>query len=180
MTTEYTATDTKLEVPYLSQYLDVSTPAYREISCGMTGVYMTLAHFGAILPSLDELIQKGIETGGYSDSGWRHEYFVSLFKEFGYTARREENMRDSAAESFREALRAGNPVIVSAVRHLFDQRFFHMVVLTGFREDAAGKLEGFFYHDPGLLKREGAAHRYVSLPTFLLDWRRMAIFPARI
>ena len=86
-------------------------------------------------------------------------------------------MRDRDSEQFVSSIKNGNPVIVSVMLRLWDQRLFHMVVLTGVRESQDGKLEGFFYHDPASLREDGAQHFYVSMPTFFLDWRRMAILP---
>lgn len=179
MTSEYSARDTKLEIPYVSQYLDIADAKQRLLGCGMTCTYMALKGFGANVPSLDELITRGVQEGGYIEAGWVHDYLVRIFTEAGYTCVRHEHLRDRDTEEFRTTIKAGNPVIVSVVRRMWDRRDFHMVLLTGVRESADGHLEGFFYHDPASLHRESAPHRYVPLSTFLLDWRRMAILPRR-
>lgn len=169
--------DTKLEVPYASQYLDVKDREQHLIACGMTCVYMALKFFDKNGDDLDTLVEKGMNDGGYTKSGWLHDYLLQVFKDHGAQAYREENMRDRDVEKIAQAIKVGNPVIVSAERRLFDQRQFHMVLITGIRE-ADGQLEGFFYHDPASLRRE-KAHLYVPLQTFLLDWRRKAIYPSR-
>ncbi|MHB1163502.1 MAG: C39 family peptidase [Minisyncoccota bacterium] len=175
----YTAHDTKLDVPYFSQYSDIEKAEYGVRACGMTCAYMVLKYFGAEVPTLEEVVDKGMREGGYSKSGWVHEYFVRLFQDFGYVCERREHMKDETTEDIRTAIKNGNPVIVSVVRRLWDQRLFHMVVLTGVRENVAGDLEGFFYHDPASVRKDGARHLYVPLPTFFLDWRHMAILPSR-
>lgn len=178
-TSEVTYMDTKLPVPYYSQYLDVADKDQALKSCGMTCVHMILHYFEKEPPSLDGMVSKGISEGGFSPSGWLHDYFVGLFKEFGLSSFREEGMRERDVEKFADSLSNGNPVIMSAERRLFDKRSFHMVVLTGFRRDSAGKLEGFFYHDPASLHPEDAKHQYVPLPTLYLSWRKMAIFVSK-
>lgn len=176
---EVTFVETKLNVPYYSQYNDVRDGDHRLRACGMTCAYMALKFFEAPVPTLDEMIGQGMQRGGFGDSGWIHDYFVSLFKSFGLACERYEGMRDRDVEQFRQMIHSGNPVIVSVARRMFDQRQFHQVLLTGVRESEAGALEGFFYHDPASLRQEGARHLYVPLPTFYLDWRHMAIFPQR-
>ena len=173
-------TDTKLDVPYVSQYRDVADPEQRPRACGMASVYMVLRYFGANVPPLDALITRGMNEGGYSQSGWIHDYFVSVFREFGFACERQENMQERDTLLIRDSIKEGNPVIVSAARRLWDQRMFHMVVITGIREDASGSLEGFFYHDPASLSEPGLQHLYVAVPTFMEDWRKMAIFPKRL
>jgi uncharacterized protein YvpB len=173
--------ETRLDVPYVSQYKDVTDGDHRLRSCGMVCVYMTLRFFtkdsGESLPSVDTLIEEGMQNGGYGKSGWIHDYFVRFFRDRGYACERKENMREHDVEDMRASILEGNPVIVSVTRRLWDQRLFHMVVLTGVREDEVGGLEGFFYHDPASLRENGSQHLYVALPTFFLDWRKMAIFP---
>lgn len=174
-----TYTDTHLRVPYFSQYKDVSDADHRLRSCGMTCAYMVLRYFDAEAPSLDEMITAGIRNGGYGPSGWIHEYFVGLFTQKGYGCIRRENMRDADVQDLRKHLEEGNPAIISVTRRLWDQRIFHMVVLTGFRVNEHGELEGFFYHDPASLHDSGIQNAFVPLATFFLDWRRMAILPSK-
>jgi hypothetical protein len=175
-TTEVTYMDTKLTVPYISQYLSVSDKEQSLKACGMTCAYMILKYFEVNVPSLDEMVNKGIADGGFSRSGWMHDYIVNLFSGSKLSSSRKEGMREQDVSLFVESLEGGNPVIISAERRLFDRRTFHMVVLTGFRKDATGKLEGFFYHDPASLQPSDAEHQYVPLSVLYLSWRKMAIF----
>lgn len=177
--TGITSSDIKLNVPYFSQYIHVQNADHRPVSCGMTSVYMILKYFGAKAPPLDELIERGIHEGGYSKSGWIHDYFVNLFHEFGYACERRENMDEGDIKDLQSRIKNGNPVIVSVIRRMWDQKDFHMVVLTGIRESSNSDLEGFFYHNPAGMRADDSSHLFVSLPSFYKDWRRMAILPSR-
>ncbi len=179
MTRQITFTDTILEVPYYSQYRDVKNPDSRIFSCGMTCVYMALAYFGAKLPSLDELIARGMREGGYGDSGWIHDYSVSLIQRFGFGCERKEQMSERDITQIRNAIKIGNPVIISTQLRLWDQRKFHQVLLVGVREGEGGEIAGFFYHDPAGSEKDALKNYFVPLPAFFLDWRRMAIFPKK-
>lgn len=167
--------DTILSVPFISQYQDVDTKEYRQRACGMCCVRMTLLQFGETPPPIDDMITEGMKNGGYSESGWRHDYFVSLFQKAGYGCERKELMQDVDVVLFRNALIAGNPVLVSSQYHTFGERLFHMVLLIGVREGTDGAIEGFFYQDPARIRAE----LYVSLADFLQDWRHLAIFPTK-
>jgi Papain-like cysteine protease AvrRpt2 len=176
---EVQSVDYKLDVPYFSQYKDVEGAELRQVSCGMTCAYMVLKYFGADVPTLDKMIERGIREGGYGPSGWIHDYFVKLFKDLGFECERQENIPERKIRMFRQNIRDGNPVMISVVRTMWDRRDFHIVLLTGVRESEVGEIEGFFYHDPAGLRQDGNTHRYVPVPLFFVDWRRMAILPKK-
>jgi hypothetical protein len=169
-------TDTKLEVPYFSQYLEVDNKENCLKACGMTCVYMVLKYNHMEIETLDNMVLEGIDTGGFGISGWSHDYFVDLFIKLGFESERKESMRNNDVTMIQENILNGYPVIVSAERILFDKKIFHQVLLTGIRQDDKGNLEGFFYHDPASLQPELATHCYVPIKTFFLSWRKMAIF----
>ncbi|MCR4330440.1 MAG: C39 family peptidase, partial [Patescibacteria group bacterium] len=55
----------KLEVPYYSQFLDVEDKYWMPRACGMACAKMVLDFYKVDTTSLDELIKKGSEEGGY-------------------------------------------------------------------------------------------------------------------
>ncbi len=180
-TEEVTFVDKILNVPYFSQYIDVKSSIENALrACGMTCVYMALSFLGKVGEnSLDEMVLSGMSEGGFSKSGWRHDYFVDIFQKAGLSSCRKENMREKDVVDFVQSIDNGFPVVVSVERVLWDDRRFHMVLLTGFRKNNKGELEGFFYHDPGSLCPESASHKFVPISTFYLSWRKMAIFPQK-
>jgi uncharacterized protein YvpB len=175
--TEAKFTDTILPIPYVSQYLDVKEKKHALTACGMTNVYMILKYFGANGDSLDDLVEKGIKDGGYGKSGWIHDYLIEVFKNHGIESYRMEKMLDKDVEKIKESIKSGNPVIVSVQQMLFDRRMFHMILIIGVRENENRELLGFLYHDPAGTKVEEFSDLFVSIPSFLEYWRRMAIFP---
>jgi len=171
--------DTILKVPIYSQYLDIDEKIQLLTACGMTSVFMGLKYFDTEGVSLPELVNKGVQEGGFGKSGWLHDYLVKVFNDYGYECYRKEGMRDRDVEEIRKAIKSGNPVIVSAQRMMFDRRIFHMVIITGVRETESGELDGFFYHDPAGIHLEEVTNLFVSIPVFLQYWRRMALFPIK-
>lgn len=167
----------KLEVPYYSQYLNVTDPYWMPRACGMAAVKMVLDYHGKQTPALEEMVKTGHADGGYSPSGWLHDYFIAFLKAYGLDAYRKEGMDEKEGlQEIRNALEAENPVIVSIVKHALEQTKFHMIVLTGFTEDDHGATRTLFYHDPEGTSEEQGAQREVDVGTFLSDWRKMAIF----
>ncbi len=169
--------DNILAVPYSSQYLDIDEKIHLLTACGMTSVYMALRYYGVSNGGLDKLVEKGVGEGGYSKSGWVHDYLVKVFEDHGVRCTRMEQMRDRDIEIIWESLKENNPVVISMQRFSFDRRIFHMVVVTGYRCNESGKLEGFFYHDPAGLNPDEVTNLFVSIPVFLQYWRKMAILP---
>lgn len=166
----------KLEVPYYSQFLDVEDKYWMPRACGMACAKMVLDFYKVDTASLDELIKKGSEEGGYGPWGWVHDYFVAFAKGYGLEAHREEKMDpEKGMAAIIDALRRNHPVIVSATKHILGQTKFHMVVITGYEEDKSA-VTGLYYHDPESTTREGGQHLFVDKETFMHEWRKMAIF----
>lgn len=168
----------KLDVPYHSQFLDVTDPYWMPRACGLSALKMMLDYYGKDAPDIVGLAEAAKRDGGYGATGLVHDYVVEVAKRHGLESHREEKMdeREGVAALERE-LRAGHPVIVSAVKLILGQTKFHMVVLTGFEEEG-GALSGFYFHEPESTDREAGSHVFVPLPKFLKSWRKMAIFMA--
>jgi len=164
----------KLDVPYYSQFLDVSDKKWMPRACGMACVKMILDFYNAESPELDVLIVEGYKNGGYGKWGWLHDYFVQIFKRFDLGSKRSEGMNNF--EELVNELKNGNPIIISAVKHILGQTKFHMVVLTGVEEDDSGNIVGFYYHDPESTDKETGRNIFVDIETFNNGWRKMAIF----
>jgi len=172
----------KLEVPYHSQFLDVADQYWIPRACGFSCMKMVFDFYGIHKGEIEDLAKEALETGGYGPSGLVHDYIVAQFKKAGLTSHREEGMTDGdGVADIVLALKAGNPVTLSAEKLILGQHKFHMVVLTGVKEKEGevGELEGFYFHDPESLSHEKGKHIFVTLHDFLLSWRRKAIFVSR-
>jgi hypothetical protein len=144
----------------------------------------------------DDLIDEAVIMNGYTKQGWSHDSLVSLLRNQGLHAYREEfrsmqlnpktrQMQPSSYEThltrngvskLANVLFKGKPVIVSVDAGFGTNVGTHLIVLTGFAEDDVG-LEGFFYNDPD--SRNGLKKDlFVELPRFRQYWRKLAIFVA--
>ncbi len=173
-------------VPYYSQSLDILDEQgnidkfWFRRSCGIACTKMVLDYFtGTKQKSLLELAEEGRERGGYSQSGWKHDYLVSLLKENDLEAFRKEKLEYSqGTKEMAKWIDDNGLVIVSCVVPFMNEKDFHMIVLTGVkwqdgRRDAP---IGFYYSDPDSLYPDVAKNRFVGTETFGEYWRNMAIF----
>ena len=139
--------------------------------------YLPAQAGGKQTPPLLEMYQTGEKEGGYSKSGWYHEYFLKVARGYGLNAERGEKIGEiMGLERIHDEIKAGYPVIVSTTKHILGQTKFHMVVLTGYEENEENKITGFYFNEPESLSIEQGEDLFVDIKTFLNDWRKMAIF----
>ena len=173
-------------VPYYSQSLDVLDKEgnidkyWFRRACGIACAKMILDYFRPEeSKSLLDLANEGRDKGGYSQAGWRHDYFLELFKEYGLTAFRKEQMDyQKGVKEMAYFIKDGGLVIASCVVPFMTETDFHMILLKGVRwKDAREDSPvGFYYSDPDSINKDSAAERYVGTEMFGNYWRKMAIF----
>jgi len=177
----------RLDIPYYSQYRDVTDPEWQQRACGVVCLKMILDARGIETPSLDEMIQDGVALGAYSENGWLHDGLLALGAKYGGELYRKEFRKKDADPETAERLNregvdmilreleAGHPVIVSAIKNFEISNKFHMVLVVG-AEIEEGIVKGFYYHDPDSYTDTKGAYQFVPMSTFGATWRRMAIF----
>lgn len=177
----------RLDIPYYSQYRDVTDPEWQKRACGIACLKMLLDARGTETPLLDEMIKNGVTLGAYSEHGWLHEGLIALGAQYGGELYRKEFRKkdadpETAARLNREGidtilqeLEMGRPVIISAIKNFEISNKFHMVLVVG-AEIEEGVVKGFYYHDPDSYTETKGAYQFVSMGTFTTAWRRMAIF----
>lgn len=167
----------KLDVPYLSQYLDIEDRIDAITSCGMTCVKMLLDYYKVPNDELGNLVKKGRAEGGYGQSGWIHDYFVKLFIEYGLSSHRMEKMNhEKGVIEIVKSIDIKSPVILSVERKLFSYPSFHMVLITGYKMDKSGNILGLYYSDPASTNRDTGKSRFAKIKELDEYWRHMAIF----
>lgn len=175
----------KLKVPYYSQYLDVTSKEWQPRACSIACLKMLLESKGGQAPLLDEMIAQGDAIGAYGESGWKQDGVIALAKQYGARLSRAEwrHSEEKSPDELNEEgiqflileLRAGRPVLASAIKKFKEDDKFHLVVLTGF-EEKDGEVIGFYYHDSDTQAREEGENLFVHIETFRTKWRKMAIF----
>ena len=175
----------KIKVPYYSQYLDVTDELWQPRACGVACLKMLLEAKGASVPILDEMIAQGCAIGVHGEYGWKHDGLVALAKQYGEKISRAEwrksegktpdELNDEGIIFIISKLKTKKPVIISAIRKFKESDKFHMVILTGFREECR-EVSGFYYNDPDARSKKEGQSLFVPIDILRAKWRKMAIF----
>ncbi|HEY9586055.1 MAG TPA: C39 family peptidase [Candidatus Paceibacterota bacterium] len=182
----------KLNVPYHSQFDEITIPEWKERGCAITCLKMCLDFVKPNeIPNIDDLIKEGIAINGYlGNVGWRHETLVRLAHNHGVPAYQEEfrsvkvdvanktfsenifekDLIDIGVQRIRETIDRKIPVIVS----VNERSGFHQLVVVGY-EDSLGTTTGFYVSDPDnrVGEKQGV---FMPVSDFLAVWRKFAIF----
>lgn len=171
----------KLEVPFYSQYTNVTDESWQNRACAMACLKMVMDFFAPNSnPNIDELIEKGLQIQAYLDNvGWVHAGLCMLARNHGFAAYNEEfrsldieieaGLIEMGIRKIRSKLELGLPVIISCSKNFDEFHKPHQIVLVGYDE------VGFYYHEPET-RDDSGANRYVELETFRNHWRKFAIF----
>lgn len=190
-----------LDIPYISQFDDLSDVEWQGKACGITCLAMVLAFYEGEPRPLSALIELGEEVGAINNKGdWYDSGLCTIANKFGYVAFRRrwalskadkevftgEGRTEEDNEAYEEValkegiyalentLRLGTPVIISVDKNFNEVGKGHLVVLTGVEKDGE-ILAGFYYNDPnarGTVRKEEYAH----MEKFLKHWKRRGIF----
>lgn len=173
----------KLEIPFYSQFTDVTLEEWKERACAPTCLKMVLDFLdpARTVFTIDDLIKEGLGIGAYQDGiGWIHIGLVRLAHNHGFLGYNEEfrsldkevenQFIEKTIEKIKDKIEAGLPVIVSCAINWDEIHRPHQVVIVGFDEN------GFYYHEPHKETKEEGANRFVDFQTFRTHWRKFAIF----
>lgn len=164
----------KLEVPYYSQFVDITDSFWMLRACGACALTMTVEAHGVRVPDILTLCNEAKDKGGYDmENGWLHDYLVTKAQELGLEAYRKEGITDVV--EIIDYLKKSNPVIVSVEKRVLEQKRFHMIVLVGY-EEKDGTVTDFYYHESESTDKEKGKYRVCTAETFLEYFRGKAIF----
>jgi uncharacterized protein YvpB len=159
----------KLNVPYYSQYLNVTDPFWMLRSCGAICFKMVTEYYGKDASNIVSFCNEARDKGGYDiNNGWVHDYLVIKLLEMGLKAERKEGL--VGIDEIITSLDAGNPVIVSVEKRVLEQTRFHIIVVVGHEDN------NIFYHEPESTDKIRGAYRRCNTETFINYWRGKAIF----
>ena len=157
------------EVPFFSQFNDISSPEWKKIGCGIASLGMIIEYYNHDNISIDKLLNEGISSGAYlNGAGWIHQGLINLSNQYGLegkTVSFSSDTNEVAFSKFKNILEEG-PVIVS-VHYTFDPQnpIPHLVVIN--------KIDGdkVYYTDPA----ETSGGKTISTEKFLSSWKKRLI-----
>jgi ABC-type bacteriocin/lantibiotic exporter with double-glycine peptidase domain len=157
------------EVPFYSQFGDISSPKWRKVACGVTALAMIINYYETDATSPDTLLQQGIDDGAYvSGAGWSHQGLALLSEKYGFEGKPHDLSGSAgtiAFAKFKELLKDG-PAIVS-VHYKMDPKnpIPHLVVINGIDG------ETLYYNDPAAREPK----KEISAENFQKAWKKRFI-----
>ncbi len=157
-------------VPFYSQFADISTPNRKKVGCGVASLAMLIELYNPDHKvSVDQLFEDGLRAGAYLDNaGWIHAGLINLSKGYGLDGQSHglaDMSTNSAFERLKTVLKNG-PVIAS-VHYTFDPQnpIPHLVVVNGIAGDRV------YYNDPA----EPSGGNHISKDKFIKAWKKRYI-----
>mgnify|MGYP003403334592 CR=1 FL=1 len=156
------------EVPFYSQFKDISSNTWKKVGCGVTSLAMIIDYYKPAV-SVNVLLKQGIDAGAYlKNAGWTHAGLISLSNKYGLDGKSYDLAKlsqDKAYDKFKSYLKDG-PVIVS-VHYKFDPKnpIPHLVVIDGVDSDYV------YYNDPAT----DTGNKKISISAFLKSWKQRFI-----
>jgi uncharacterized protein YvpB len=154
------------EVPYYSQFADISSPTWKKVGCGIASLAMLIEFYEPGTVHVDTLLQQGISAGAYlSNAGWTYAGLIGVSHAYGLSGASHDlagSTLDSAFTTFTNALTKG-PVMAS-VHYTFEPTnpIPHLVIVTGIKGDK------LYYNDPA----RGGAGDSISVTQFKKAWKK--------
>lgn len=155
-----------IDVPFFSQFTDISSPSWKKIGCGITSLGMIMEYYKPGTVSVDELLADGIEKNAYSEAGWTYKGLIEVGSAYGFTGESHDLAGSADAFSqFKEAVERG-PVIAS-VYYTFEpgNPIPHLVVINSIEGETV------YYNDPA----EKAGGGTISVDDFVKAWKKRYI-----
>lgn len=157
------------EVPFYSQFYDISDPAWQKVGCGIASVAMLIGYYAEEPLSVDTLLAQGIAAGAFLPAaGWTHAGLIDLARPFGLTGSSQSlaHLTPDAALTALRSVVAEAPVMAS-VHYTFEPTnpIPHLVVVTGIDETTV------YYNDPAEPTGEGS----IPITKFQRAWKQRYI-----
>ncbi len=157
------------DVPFYSQFDDISAASWKKIGCGIASLAMIINFYDPNEVSVDALLTEGIAAGAYiQNAGWSHGGLARLAEQHelsGGTHDLSSATMQNAFERLRESVQEG-PVIAS-VHYTFDPKnpIPHLVVISGITDDTV------YFNDPA----DTSGNGHISATTFKNSWKKRYI-----
>lgn len=156
-------------VPFYSQFVDIHSPSWQKVGCGITSLAMIIDYYSDDTVSVDALLKKGIANGAYNSKyGWIHNGLILLSNTYGLTGTSYDvsSLGKSSSLQKLESYLDDGPVIVS-IHYKFDPKntIPHLVVLDGMSD-------GYIYYNDPAVK---IGQKKISVEDFQKGWKKKFI-----
>lgn len=156
------------EVPFYSQFTDITSGEWQKVGCGVTSLAMVVDYYKpAVL--VDTLLKEGIALGAYDkNAGWTYKGLIGVSQKYGLDGKSYDlaGVGSNASLAELEKYVKGGPVIAS-VHYKFDPKSTipHLVVIDAIKGDIV------YYNDPAAK----TGNKQISTDDFLKAWKKRFI-----
>lgn len=157
------------EVPFYSQFKDISSAKWQKVGCGVTSLAMVIEYYKPDSVSVNTLLNQGVAAGAYlNNAGWTYKGLIQLSRKYGLDGESHDLGTSDKSTAFAQLKKhlVNGPVIVS-VHYKFDPKSTipHLVVINGMRD---GEI---YYNDPAAK----SGNQHISTAAFLKAWKKRFI-----
>lgn len=157
------------EVPFYSQFTDITKPGWQKIGCGIASVAMLIDYYSDENINVDALLDRGIANNAYlTDAGWIHSGLIGLARSYGLDGQSMSlaHLSKDAALAELERVLAAGPVMAS-VHYTFEPTnpIPHLVVINHIKDGTV------YYNDPA----EQAGNGTLTTEQFQRGWKQRYI-----
>lgn len=157
------------QVPFYSQFVNISSPKWQKVGCGVTSLAMIIDYYKPKATTVDSLLGEAVKAGAYiPDAGWSHAGLVNASKKYGLTGSVYDlsGSSSTAALASLSASLASGPVIAS-VHYKLDPAnpIPHLIVVNGIKSGVV------YYNDPAAKSGQGS----ISSDAFMKAWKKRYI-----
>lgn len=167
-----------LAIPWTPQAPNAAWDHRDQEACEEASIYMVDLYYqgigsGLVDPdiadaAIQDLVDEQMQMFGYFESTTAEQTAELVESYYGYTT---ELIQDPTIDQIKEAILAGNPVVVPMAGQVLDNPYFtppgpeyHMLVIKGYTE------EGFITNDPGTQRGENWLYDYDHFMNSIHDW----------
>lgn len=157
------------QVPFYSQFSDITATQWQKVGCGIASVAMLIDFYSDEPVNVDRLLEQGLQANAYLDNaGWTHNGLIQLSTQFdlgGKSHSLAHLTMQSAFAELKHVLEEG-PVMAS-VHYTFQPTnpIPHLVVVTGIDGDRV------YFNDPADLSGQNS----ISINQFQSAWKKRYI-----
>lgn len=157
------------EVPFYSQFKDISAVKWQKVGCGIASLAMLIEYYNPDSVSVDTLLKQGIASGAYQkNAGWTHKGLIQLSKKYGLDGKSYDLSSLSTKVAYaRFADELADGPVMASIHYKFDPKnpIPHLVVIDGIKDGIV------YYNDPA----SNGGEKQITVAKFLGAWKKKFI-----
>lgn len=152
------------QVPFYSQFANITSPKWQKVGCGITSLAMLIGYYKEETVSVNTLLAEGIKAGAYSEAGWTYSGLLKVAKRHGLTGSANDLSSSGSSAAFASLItELKNGPVIASVHYKFEPTnpIPHLVVVNAVKNGLV------YYNDPAAK----SGQKTISVGTFRASWK---------